>query len=491
MRGKERGERAEKSMKTKVIMDLCFDEGPFYTEIAKRLRDKHGWDVSMLTMGKRWSKDAESAQLKTLNIGTHIKDSLGKEPLTHERIRRIEEEYGDPFIASQVFGDRFFSANDNRTVIEMALIQYEYLEKLFDDEKPDVFIIPGVAHALHVFIERLCKKRGVRYFAFYSPRLLPGLLVSREYVENWTRVNERYAEIKKAGLSDEDRGWAVGKLEEFRSGGGKPYYMKITWPHIGFRFEFLKEFLTRIFRVYLLGHGGVDDYVTPNPFKSAIENIGIIFRKYVLKLSNPFEQAVAGEKYVLFPLHLQPEASTIIMAPEYVDQEVFVKNASRSIPLGYYLYVKEHPNMLGKRPGNYYAKLKENFNVRLIDPSADNRKIIDGAELILNLTGTAGLEGALMKKKVINCGLPPFRTIPICVDHRDITTLKDAVSDIMGKPVQTDEEDILAYITAMRDASHPGFHNLPHKFPSVMESANIDLVAEAVVDEYRYFTSKE
>jgi hypothetical protein len=475
----------------KIVLDLCFDEGSFYVETAKILRDKYGWDVSMLAMGKRWLKEAESAQLKTNNIGAYIKERLGKEPVTPQRVSRIEDEYGDPFVTSQVFGDRFFSENDNRTVVEMTLLQYEFLEKLFDEEKPDIFLIPGTAHALHIFIERLCKKRGVRYFAFYSARILPGLLFSTEYAENWTRVDERFAEIKKSGLSGQEREWAKGWLEEFMSGGGKPYYMKIAWPHPGFRFEFLREFVKRLNRVYILGHGGKDDYVTPNPFRSAIKNFGVIFKKYYLKLKSPFENMVAGEKYILFPLHLQPEASTIIMAPEYIDQLVFVENASRSIPLGHYLYVKEHPNMLGKRAGGYYERLKKNFNVRLIDPSADNREIIIGAELVLNLTGTAGLEAALLGKKVINCGLPPFRNSPLCVNQRDITKLKSTVRDLLEKQTGPDQEDILAYIMAVRDASHAGFHNLPHKFPSVMEKGNIDSVAEAVVNEYRYFKGKD
>ena len=477
-------------VKIKIIMDLCFDEGPFYIELGKKLRDVHGWDVSMLTMGRRWKKEAESAGFRTFNIGTYIKENTDSISADKGVVEAVESKYGDPVLTSHVYGDRFFSHYAYEKVVKLTVAQYTFLEKVFDEVKPDLFLIPGTAHALHVFIERVCKARNVQYLSAYDGRVISRLIFSTEYVETWEHVADIFNEKMGKGLSEEERKWAKGWLEEFREGKIKPYYMGIAWQKPAIRLQFIKEFLVRLYRVYILGHGGEDDYVTPNPFKSVYKNVVVILKRLYLKFNNPFELPVEGEKYIFFPLHFQPEATTIICAPEFVDQMAFVENISKSIPLGYRFYVKEHPNSIGKRPAGYYERLKESFNVRLIDPSYSGRKIIEGAEIVVNLTGTAGLEAAILGKKVLNCGLTPFRAAPFFSFTRDPSSFKEVITQMLKKPATFDEEAVMAYVVAIRNSSYDGLHNLPHQFPYVMREENIAGVAKGIIAEYEYFMEK-
>ncbi|MDH5543547.1 MAG: hypothetical protein OEY64_11350 [Nitrospinota bacterium] len=477
--------------KIRIIMDLCFDEGPFYIELGKKLRDVHGWDVSMLTMGRRWRGEAKKKGFRTFNVGEHVAENFNAIPTDMETLKKLESKYGDPVITSQVYGDRFFSMREHNAVAKWTVGQYMFLEKVFDEVKPDVFLIPGTAHALHIFIERVCKARGVQYLSAYDGRVISRLIFSTEYVETWEHASDIFREKMEKGLSEEDRNWAKNWLGDFRQGKLKPYYMGIAWQKPALRFQFLREFVARLYRVFLLGHGGKDDYVTPNPFYSAYKNILVILKRLYLKYVNHFEMPVKGEKYLFFPLHFQPEATTIICAPEFVDQLAFVENISRSIPMGYRLYVKEHPNSIGKRPRGYYKRLKDNFNVRLIDPSASGREMIEGAEIVINLTGTAGLEAAILGKKVLNCGLPPFRDTPFFSFTRDPSMFKEVISDMLSKPDSYDEKSVMAYLVAIRDSSYDGLHNLPHQFPYVMREENIAGVANGIKAEYEYFVRKK
>ena len=51
----------------------------------------------------------------------------------------------------------------------------------------------------------------------------------------------------------------------------------------------------------------------------------------------------SDEKYVYFPLQFEPERTILISAPYYTNQLELIKNIARSIPVDYFLYVKEHP----------------------------------------------------------------------------------------------------------------------------------------------------
>ena len=57
--------------------------------------------------------------------------------------------------------------------------------------------------------------------------------------------------------------------------------------------------------------------------------------------------------------------------------------------------------MLGRRPRKYYEHLKKLCNVVLVPPSMDNFTVIRNAKLIFTITGTAGMEGLLLRKPVI------------------------------------------------------------------------------------------
>ena len=69
-----------------------------------------------------------------------------------------------------------------------------------------------------------------------------------------------------------------------------------------------------------------------------------------------FSNPISGEKYVYMPLHLIPESSTSVLSPFYLNELASIEQVSKSLPLGWYLYVKEHQSMLGERSINFYKK---------------------------------------------------------------------------------------------------------------------------------------
>ena len=74
-----------------------------------------------------------------------------------------------------------------------------------------------------------------------------------------------------------------------------------------------------------------------------------------------------GERpYVFYPLHFEPEATTLVHGSYFEDQLTVVKNLARSLPAGWELVVKEHFYMRGQRRLGFYRSLLSIPNLRLL-----------------------------------------------------------------------------------------------------------------------------
>ena len=100
------------------------------------------------------------------------------------------------------------------------------------------------------------------------------------------------------------------------------------------------------------------------------------------------------------PLHLIPESSTLVKSPMFQDELFLIKSISKSIPINWKLYVKEHPDMLGERPISFYNEVRRIYNVRLIklDYYNDSRPLILKSKGVITIAGSTALEAAMLGK---------------------------------------------------------------------------------------------
>lgn len=138
----------------------------------------------------------------------------------------------------------------------------------------------------------------------------------------------------------------------------------------------------------------------------------LIRRKYMGK-NKLFEAPVPGEDYVYMPLHLIPESTVFVKASYYVDELNLIEQVSKSLPVGWKLYVKEHQAMLGERGIDFYKKVRELHNVRLVQVNyyEDPKPWITGAKGVATIVGTTAFEEALLGKRSVIFGDVPFELI--------------------------------------------------------------------------------
>ena len=109
------------------------------------------------------------------------------------------------------------------------------------------------------------------------------------------------------------------------------------------------------------------------------------------------------EHFLLFPMHVAPEASILGAAPELADQFSMIKNIAMNLPLGTLLLVKEHPDQHRARLGaQFYRQLESLPNVRLVHASENALQIIRMKQCagVVVINGTLGIEAAYEGKRV-------------------------------------------------------------------------------------------
>ena len=109
------------------------------------------------------------------------------------------------------------------------------------------------------------------------------------------------------------------------------------------------------------------------------------------------------DKYIYYPLHLNPETSTLLKGNDYMNQEYLIETISKNIPHDIKLYVKEHPAMLNSHPRkiSFYKRIMKLPNVVLINPNLDSRKVISKAQAAIIVDGSSGFEAILSRTPLI------------------------------------------------------------------------------------------
>lgn len=92
----------------------------------------------------------------------------------------------------------------------------------------------------------------------------------------------------------------------------------------------------------------------------------IYLKQMLMRKNRFFKKPIEGEKYVYMPLHLIPESTTSILSPFYINELSVIEAVSKSIPAGWFLYVKEHQAMLGERSLSFYKTINKLPNVKMV-----------------------------------------------------------------------------------------------------------------------------
>lgn len=140
--------------------------------------------------------------------------------------------------------------------------------------------------------------------------------------------------------------------------------------------------------------------------------------EYLRKLQNlawlesHSQRAIPEGPFIAFFLHHQPEASTCSVSPRWVDQDRIIEQLAINAPYGMKVVVKENPRTFGYRGKGYFGPLLEIPNVYMCHPAVNTFEVARRAAAIFVITGSTGLEGIIMGKRVGILGRPYYGFYP-------------------------------------------------------------------------------
>ena len=162
-----------------------------------------------------------------------------------------------------------------------------------------------------------------------------------------------------------------------------------------------------------------------------------------------------AEKYVYFPLHFQPEASTAVKGRHFYRQREAVSFIASELPAGYILVVKEHPHQIRRhypRAPGFFTQLAAIPRVCVVHHSMDNKLLLDNCAAVCAISHSSVSTHALFDgTPVLSLGYSVFREAPNYFVIGSRSELRNAFRIIASRT--SDHVDIGAFIQRLEEST--------------------------------------
>lgn len=335
---------------------------------------------------------------------------------------------------------RLFKFDYNKTVAMVSRL-YQFLNMVFQEEKPDIVIQEAPANIFTEIAYHFSKKNNITYFSLVGSRI--GRRADVYDLKYSCSLYEKdFKKLLNQNIPGEKEGFIQNLIQKFLSHKELPSYVNTKTFKVNKinRIKYLIRRFRKVYKPYLLNRKEFRefDYDSEAVVKSIlrIRWQPLINKARAIIQKGFFDSFDNSEIYFLFPLHFEPEASISGQATYFCDQLNTIKNIAFSLPFPYKLYVKEHPAVVGTRPNSFYKELKRIPNVFLISPYENVENLIKKSQGIITLTSTVGLEAVLSGKPVYLLGDVFYSFHPLCRKIQNFNELKrqieiDRVRDLV------------------------------------------------------------
>jgi hypothetical protein len=184
-----------------------------------------------------------------------------------------------------------------------------------------------------------------------------------------------------------------------------------------------------------------------------VRKISKFWSATLIKALIPRYSQAGDEKFVVYPLHIQPEASLLGTYPELADQFGLIKNISMNLPYGVKLYVKEHPYAdfgLGL-DFEFYRRLSALPNVRIYAGKSSLDALMNHAGFIavVGLSGTVCLDAAIKRKPAILFGRAIFGAADCFYKPKNFQDFYKQITSIQRGKFEFNEPALYAILNAL------------------------------------------
>jgi Capsule polysaccharide biosynthesis protein len=432
---------------TIVILSRGARLGPMYREVARDLASDYRVVALMLDKSEHelW-RDADD--VVCIDLAAEIAGEVKKHKSNlAKRTRYIERETNLPLYraASNYLLYRRFAKNylgawspfydTEQHMMEEYVGSYGALSRILDEQQPIFVVYEALDLITTLMAMVLAFRRGIfSCGCIFAPGMKDGTIIFYHGLRRQNFVCSylmRHPDL----IKPENRQRARALIAEGRQHGSPP----VT--HV----ERRRSRLERPWHV-------AADFLRWGGLKSPRVLFGRIANWFWL--NRHFSHDMPQSPFILFLMHLQPEASTTSQAPRWVDQERVVEQIAINAPSGIRIVVKENPQCYGWRGKRYFGALADLANVQLCHPLVSTRELIQRAEALVTVTGSGGFEAILHGKRVAVLGRPFYSEFPGARLLDSPEQIFEELADPAWRP-EAYETDCETFVAAYLQSVHP------------------------------------
>ena len=456
-------------MKGCIVLQRRF--APIGHAIALELKNKYevnefcGYVIAR--NAEYFAKSRKDIVYTHLLMDEDLRNRSKKEKLDIEYLKRIESEYGFPNLWPFIAIDRTLMMDIPRKeysispappytheeMLKILQIKFREIIKFLKKERPDFIIGVNVGSIGAMILYYVAKKEGIKFYTAENAKIGNRITFSDDY-KTLSGMENIFTDIRKRNYESPNRKEAERFLKRFRDNPEPPAFAieekeNGRWEKIAsLPLKFLRSLSFTIKSVILYAKNPrKEDMTTENPF--------FLFRNKLIRkirglrnLQALYDAVDLKEDFAYFPLHFEPEITTLLYAPFYTDQINLIRQIAKSLPIHFKIYVKEHPSMLEYRPTEYYRELKKIPNLKLINPKQSSLDLIKNSKMIVTISGTAGFEASLLKKPVITFGDIFYNCLSFVKKCGPIEELPNLVKKQLEN-FQYDEKEMVDFLSAL------------------------------------------
>lgn len=216
-----------------------------------------------------------------------------------------------------------------------------------------------------------------------------------------------------------------------------------------FDFHNIKRLLQKIIYKYILRRNEEFQYI----WVHVSRHIQMALNK--LRIGNRYISDITSSSFYYYPLHVPNDASLTIRSPDYFNQIEALKKISSYIPEGSFLYIKEHPALVGAYDFNEMKDLLNSCkNIRILRPDINNYDVVTNCEAMITVNSKAGAEALLLGKHVVVLGDAFYRLSDDVIICESIGDLPKILTDIKDKKHVVDIKRVRNYFQKIWDESY-------------------------------------
>ena len=369
-----------------------------------------------------------------------------------------------------------FSKEEILSILEQ---ECKLFEKILDDVKPDFLIMGHTTLHHNLLFFKIAKKKGIKILMLRQSYLAGKYHITsdadrldstqRSNKHNFSSLTELQNYIKNEHSKTLD-------TRQDRLQSSNMYYLKAALKYLRSSNSNEKTHYTYYGRTKSAVLSKTMTYTLKKRYRERFMNKNLLHN---VENKKPF---------IYFPLHMEQERSLLIAAPIYTNQIEVIRNIVKSLPVGYELYVKEHPLMVlrGWRSISDYKEIMNLHNVKLFHPSVKSIDIIKKSSLVISIKSTTSLEAAFYNKPSIIFVNADFSSLPSVHQIKTINELPDAIRTSLKKEIKI--SDLNNYLNLIEGNSFEiDIHHLSQSFGDYFHYGSLLVNVEIPINKMKSY----